>query len=224
MKIMNSYSVKPCPAFSLSGRWGGPEWHGADVLTISDFLPESSDHHPRVEAQSLYDELSVHVFFKVSDRYVRAIHTGYLAEVWKDSCVEWFVQPRPDKGYFNFEVNCGGSMYASYVENPQKIDNKLRKATPLPLELCRSIGIYHSMPAVVEPEITGPVEWLIELTVPAKIFEPFIGPVGPLAGQEWRANFYKCGDETSHPHWAAWSPVSELNFHRPQEFGIIRFQ
>ena len=147
-----------------------------------------------------------------------------MAEVWKDSCVEWFVQPKPDKGYFNFEVNCGGSLYASYVEDPRRIDKKLRKATHLPLETCLAIGIYHSMPATVEPEIAGPVEWFIELAIPVKTFEPFIGQVGPLAGQEWRTNFYKCGDETSHPHWAAWSPVSELNFHRPQEFGIIRFQ
>ena len=27
----------------------------------------------------------------------------------------------------------------------------------------------------------------------------------------WRANFYKCGDDTSHPHWAAWSPLKKVN-------------
>jgi len=221
---MNSYSVKPCKTpFTLSGNWNSPEWQQADLLTISHFLPESSDHRPLAEAKMLYDEHSAHVFFRVSDRYVRAIHTGYMAEVWNDSCVEWFVQPRPDKGYFNFEVNCGGSLYASYVEDPRRINQKLKKFTPLPFETCRTIGIYYSMPTIVEPEITEPVEWFIELNIPIKIFEPFIGPVGPLPGQEWRANFYKCGDETSHPHWAARSPVSEKNFHRPQEFGIIKF-
>jgi hypothetical protein len=221
---MNSYSIKPSSApFPLSGNWNGPEWQQADLLTISHFLPESSDHHPLAEAKLLYDDRSIHVFFKVNDRYVRSIHTGHMAEVWKDSCVEWFVQPKPDKGYFNFEVNCGGSLYASYVEDPQRINNKLKKFTPLPYETCRTIVIYHSMPSVVDPEIAVPVEWSIELNVPVKVFEPFIGPVGPLAGQEWRANFYKCGDETSHPHWAAWSPVSEKNFHRPQEFGKINF-
>jgi hypothetical protein len=204
-------------------RSDSPAWQQADLLTISHFLPESSDHHPSTEAKLLYEEHSVHVFFKVSDRYVRSIHTGYMAEVWNDSCVEWFVQPRPDKGYFNFEVNCGGSLYASYVEDPQRINKKLKKFTPLPFETCQTIEIFHSMPAVVEPEISGPVEWFIELNIPIKAFEPFVGPIGSLAGQEWRANFNKCGDETSHPHWATWSPVSEKNFHRPQEFGVIYF-
>lgn len=221
---MNSYSIKPSSApFPLSGNWNSPEWQQSDILTISHLLPESSDHHPLAEVKLLYNDHSIHVFFKVNDRYVRSTHTGYMAEVWKDSCVEWFVQPKPDKGYFNFEVNCGGSLYASYVEDPQRINNKLKKSTPLPYETCQTIGIYHSAPSAVEQEIAIPVEWFIELTIPVKVFEPFIGFVGPLAGQEWRANFYKCGDETSHPHWAAWSPVSEKNFHRPGEFGKIIF-
>jgi hypothetical protein len=221
---MNSYSIKPCSSsFPLSGQWDHQAWQHAEIAAVSNFLKESSDHRPQTQVKLLFDDHSIHVFFKVSDRYVRATRTGYMADVWKDSCVEWFVQPKPDKGYFNFEVNCGGSLYASYVEDPERINNKLKKFTPLPYETCRTIGIYHSAPSVVEPENAGPVEWYIELSVPVNVFEPFIGFVRPLAGQEWRANFYKCGDETSHPHWAAWSPVSEKNFHRPQEFGKIRF-
>ena len=52
----------------------------------------------------------------------------------------------------------------------------------------------------------------------------YSGPLGTLAGRAWRANFYKCGDQTSHPHWAAWSPVDELNFHLPRCFGTIAFE
>jgi hypothetical protein len=54
------------------------------------------------------------------------------------------------------------------------------------------------------------------------VLERYVGPLAPLAGQVWRGNFYKCGDRTSHPHWAAWSPVDELNFHLPRCFGALR--
>jgi hypothetical protein len=57
-------------------------------------------------------------------------------------------------------------------------------------------------------------------------FEMFIKSNGlklPVTGQTWRANFYKCGDLTSHKHWASWQPVKELNFHRPEDFGEIVF-
>jgi hypothetical protein len=42
-------------------------------------------------------------------------------------------------------------------------------------------------------------------------------------GNLWRANFYKCGHDTSHPHRGAWSPVDELNYHLPRCFGRLGF-
>ena len=36
--------------------------------------------------------------------------------------------------------------------------------------------------------------------------------------------FFKCGDKTSHPHWASWNPVDELNFHLPRCFSEIIFE
>ena len=222
---MNSYTVKFSPnTIPLSGQWNSPIWQTADVLTIGSFRPESSKHRPLALVKSLYDDASVHVLFKVADRFVRCTRTGYQGEVWKDSCVEWFVKPKTDAGYFNFEVNCGGALHVSYVENPERIDKKLKKSTPLPAEIGKGIAIYHSLPAVVDPEIAGPIEWAIELKVPFRVLESFVGPLGNPDNQQWRANFNKCADESSHPHWATWSPVTELNFHRPWEFGEIRFE
>ena len=43
------------------------------------------------------------------------------------------------------------------------------------------------------------------------------------SGQVWRGNFFKCAEDISHPHWAAWSPVDEFNFHLPRCFGTIQF-
>ncbi|MBU2627030.1 MAG: diguanylate cyclase, partial [Proteobacteria bacterium] len=46
------------------------------------------------------------VMFQVRDRYVRATAASHQAEVYKDSCVEFFFTPGPDvsKGYFNLEM------------------------------------------------------------------------------------------------------------------------
>jgi hypothetical protein len=52
--------------------------------------------------------------------------------------------------------------------------------------------------------------------------EPYCGPLRPVRGQRWRANAFKCGDQTSHPHWASWAPIGEaLNFHQPGRFGWL---
>ncbi|MBI5094406.1 MAG: diguanylate cyclase, partial [Candidatus Hydrogenedentes bacterium] len=67
-------------------------------------------------------------------------------------------------------------------------------------------------------------EWADEYPIPRALFETYVGPLGRIDGQTWRANFYKCGDETSHPHWASWAPIGEeLNFHQPQYFAPIHF-
>ncbi len=171
----------------------------------------------------LYGADRVYGLFRVDDRYVRSVHTGFQAEVHKDSCVDSFVQPKKGPGYFNFEFNCGGAWLASYVIDPTREEGRVRKSVPLSMDEGRGILVYHSMPEIVEPEIDKRVVWRIEFAIPLSVLERYAGPIGELGGQIWRANFYKCGSETSRPHWASWSPIDERNFHAPASFGRLRF-
>lgn len=206
---------------SLRGQWDEPAWARAVTARLEHFHAEGSEHRPVVEVRALYDAASVFVIFRVHDRYVRCVHTTYQDMVCKDSCVEFFVQPVEDKGYFNFEINCGGTMLLYYTVPSLGTGG----ATAVPEDLGGTVKIYHSMPKVVEPEITEPTEWVVEYEIPIALFEAFVGPLGDPAGQTWRGNFYKCGDETSHPHWAMWSPVREgFSFHQPRFFGALRFE
>jgi hypothetical protein len=47
---------------------------------------------------------------------MRSVATQYQEMVCYDSCVEFFVQPEPHLGYFNFEFNRGGTMLIYYIE------------------------------------------------------------------------------------------------------------
>ena len=87
------------------------------------------------------------------------------------------------------------------------------------------IQIAHSLPKIVEPEITSPVTWTLEYRLPIEIFAKYSSATKPAAGAIWRANFYKCADKTSHPHWLTWSFVDNdmPNFHLPQYFGTLEF-
>ena len=208
----------------LGEGWDGPVWGQAETLDVSNFRPESSAHHPRVQARLLHDGAAIYVFFRVEDRYVRSVQTRYLGPVCTDSCVEWFAQPRPDKGYINFEVNCGGTLHSSYIEDPTRVPGGFERFVYVDEHWANQVSLLHSMPAVVEPEITQPTTWTVAYRAPLALFEAYTGALGQLSGQQWMANFYKCGDQTSQPHWAAWSPVQELNFHRPQDFAPIRFE
>jgi len=208
---------------ALDTGWDGPGWARAETLEISHFRPESGDHRPPTSARLVYSRDGIQGLFRVQDQFVRCVRTSYFGEVWKDSCVEFFAQPKPDHGYFNLEFNCGGAFLCSYIVNPERTPEGFKEFTRLPPEIGQTIQTRSTLPRRVEPEIAGPVTWALRFFVPFALFEHYVGPLGDLLGQSWRANFYKCGDETSHPHWASWSPLDQLNFHRPNCFGTIRF-
>jgi hypothetical protein len=207
----------------LKGNWNGVLWSRAVPLDIVHFRPEGSDHRPLTQARLLYNDTAVYGIFKVADRYVRCVTTEYQGQVCNDSCVEMFVQPKAGKGYFNLEFNCGGTMLCHYKTDPALGVGTARERMVLAEAELRQIQVYHSLPAVIPTEIEGPVEWFLEFALPLEVLERHVGPLGPLAGREWRGNFYKCADATSHPHWGSWSPVDERNFHLPRCFGILRF-
>jgi len=207
------------------GQWDGPAWGGVPALGIESFHPRSSDHRPGSRLKLLHDGRSLFAFFAVDDRYVRSRHTDYDSDTYKDSCVELFVQPAGRTGYFAFEVNCGGAFSLRYIEDPTRTANRFAKWTRVDWAQSQRIAVARSMPAVVEPERAGAVRWWVEIAWPVDVMEPYCGPLGSLGGQVWRANAFKCADETSHPHWASWSPIGEaLNFHAPEYFGTLAFE
>ncbi len=162
--------------------------------------------------------------FQVLDRYVRCRRTGFQEAVYKDSCVEFFVQPKPESGYFNFEFNCGGAALMYYITDPVRTAEGFRAFTRLSKADGDLVRVRTTLPQVVEPEIQAETTWYLQFFIPFSLLRKYAGEVKSSSEAVWRANFYKCGDETSHPHWAAWSPVDELNFHLPRCFGMLRFE
>lgn len=208
----------------MLGHWNGAAWHQTPLLKITNFRVESSNHRPRTQVKLLHSEGGLHGLFMVQDRYVHCARRRFQSNVYKDSCVEFFVQPKAGQGYFNFEFNCGGALLVNYIVNPNRIGDGFEEFTPLSIADVEGMQIYHSLPEVVEPETIGQTTWFIEFFIPFKVLEKYVGPLVPVVGQTWRGNFYKCADESSHPHWASWAPVDALNFHLPQCFGFLRFR
>ncbi len=207
----------------LQGMWEGPVWRNVSPLFVDCFRPEGSGHRPLTQCKLLFDDHNIFGIFRVADRFVRCVQTGFQTDVWKDSCVEAFIQPKDCPGYFNFEFNCEGALLASYVTDPIRKDGRLKRYTPLSTDEGQQIRRFASLAARVEPEIETPLVWYLEFAVPLAVLEKYAGPVGQIKGQVWRANFYKCGNETSHPHWASWAPLAARNFHDPASFGQIEF-
>jgi hypothetical protein len=196
-------------------------WLRAGIATIDRFRPESSDHRPAATVRMLHDGAVLYGFFSVQDRYVvsRCVETN--GPVCEDSCVEFFVKPDTGNGYFNFEFNAGGTVHASYITDRARTADGFKAFAFLDPPALKQVTVIHSLPSIIDPETTAPTEWKLTFSIPAGIMTPHAGDFGSLAGKKWTGNFFKCGDRTSHPHWASWSPVSALNFHLPECFGDL---
>lgn len=215
--VVHPLSERP----ELNANWNAPAWFGAETAEVRHFRPESSAHRPETLVRVLHGEDGLHGIFKVRDRFVRCVRTNYFDEVWKDSCVEFFLQPKEGKGYFNFEFNCGGAHLCCYITDHTRVPGGFKEFIKLPAEIGGKIQTRSSLPGVVDPEITEPIEWTLQFFVPFDLMETFVGPLDLTNSRPWRGNFFKCAEEISQPHWASWAPVETFNFHLPHCFGTI---
>ena len=205
--------------------WERPEWQAAETLSISHYPWEDSGHRPRTTARLLYDDEVLAIIFRIEDRYVRAVARNFQDSVCTDSCVEFFVAPLPDSdAYFNFEVNCGGTMLVRRCPSRAEQDAS-EEGKKVSGEHGATIAMAHSLPKIVEPEIAEPTIWTLEYHLPFALFEHYFGASRPVSGTAWKGNFYKCGDATSHPHWGSWAPVDtpRPTFHQPDFFQPVLF-
>lgn len=220
-----SYLVQSASAaHQLDCDWDSAFWNDVPVLEVAHFRPESATHHPMTHARLVYHQDALTGIFRVQDQYVRCRHNQLQSPVYQDSCVEFFVQPSSGLGYFNFEFSCCGGLLCSYVIDPARNeDGSFVDFREISLEDAALVRIQHSLPDSLEEDLDNPTIWTLAFQIPLALLEKFAGLQGDLAGKTWRGNFYKCGDRTRYPHWAAWCPVDALNFHLPECFGELHF-
>jgi hypothetical protein len=202
-----------------------PMWQHADELEVSHFHPRSSNHRPCTLARVLYDAANLFVRFDVDDRYVVSQATQCQDSVCFDSCVEFFFRPKRHLGYFNVEINCGGTFLFHYNQDLRQASTPLIEHVPINPERAKQLTISRSMPSIVFPERPEPTRWQVACRIPLSVLEPYVGALGNRTDWHWDANFFKCADHSSHPHWASWSPMGEaLNFHQPRYFQPVAFE
>jgi hypothetical protein len=206
----------------IDGDWQKLEWQNSDSIIIINYMGKIPVFQPVAKARMLYDDENLYMIFQVKDRYVRCITNSINGPVWEDSCVEFFFSPDNNSPlrYFNLEVNCGGTPLMHYNIVPSE-NIKILEVRDIEM-----IEIAHSLPQIVDPEISDPITWTLEYKIPLILAEKYSAVTLPKPGVEWRANFYKIAENSSNPHYLTWSVVNNAvpDFHLPQFFGLLKFQ
>ena len=186
--------------------------HGAVRQGIDCVNWREFPYCPVVSFDAAYADRHLFVRF-----FVRGLGTGasYVNDndpVWQDSCVEVFIAAR-DGGYFNFEMNCIGALLAAKRRSRKEGVEHFDAAT-------MSRIIRHStLPREAFAERDGVCEWSVAIGIPFDV----LGYADGERPTMLKVNFYKCGDETSVPHYVSWNPIvtEKPDFHRPEFFGEL---
>lgn len=173
--------------------------------------PQVYDYAPLAQFAIARSSRYIYVRFHVVGEDLRAVNTANLSPVAQDSCVEFFLKVAGSDEYWNFEFNCIGTVNASHrVERPN--------AVRLNDEQIASIKRYASCGTEPFEEKPGMHDWSLTVAIPLAL-------IGAEAAPYIMANFYKCADKTSHPHYLSWAPIptEKPNFHQPQYFAKLTF-
>jgi len=169
-----------------------------------------------VEFSIAYSENEIFLKYYITENYFKAEKTETNQMVCEDSCVEFFVSPEEDGIYYNLEFNGIGTVLLGTGTGRE---NSTR-ANPEIISKIRRLSSVGEKPV---KEKSGEFKWTITIAIPFEVF--FHHKVKNLKGKTFRANFYKCGDMLTVPHYVTWNPVGTENpdYHQPKYFGLLKF-
>ena len=186
---------------------GAPGWSAVPSLSAGHVLWEP-DCGIRAGGQFCHDRETLYVRLFAAERDIRAEYRKQLSPVWRDSCLEFFFAPDNSGRYFNFEINPNGILWTALG----------RSRTDRAVLYREDAETFFGIRAA-----RTDVGWEASFRIPLPFLRLFV-PEASFTGS-WRANVYKCGDDTVRPHYLSWNPVTSEtpDFHRPQDFGVMVF-
>ena len=152
--------------------------------------------------------------FLVREEGPRVTYHQMNDPVYKDSCVELFLQPlgKPGTPYLNFEINAAGTLLLGKGVAREERE----RLTPED-----AAGITIRPGSSTDPH--GERWWEIYLEIPFSWMAKQVPEFKAETGAILRMNLYKCGDDTAEPHYGSWNPITapRPDFHRPEDFGEL---
>lgn len=188
----------------------------AELNSIDQINWKNFPYQPKVNFRIAHTNSEILLKYYVHEKHILAKETRTNGEVYKDSCVEFFVS-LDGKNYYNFELNCIGTIHLAY--GPGRKDRKFVNPG-----IVNRIETQPSLGRLPFEEKTGEFDWELMIKIPLVCFA--FNFIDTLEKVKAKGNFYKCGDDTSEPHYVTWNPVKteQPDYHRPEYFGKIKFE
>lgn len=191
-------------------------WDDIHKADIGNYLWEDNGYCPEANARVYYTSDSIHVMLGAYEKEIKAVYERMNDPVYKDSCLEFFIQPDPgrDCRYLNFEFNSKGVLLLGL--GCDRNGRAIIDGSEFKL-----FGIK----TFVKP-LAGIKEWGVEFKIPFEFLARLFPTFDAAFPGSMKGNFYKCGDDTDYPHFGCWSRIGSDNpdFHQSCYFGTLIFE
>ena len=188
--------------------------HHINSMSYQPWVQYQSDSQVNFVIAHHHDRLLVK--FDVKERELNASVRPVNGNIHQDNCVEIFIAFGNDTNYYNCEFNCLGSAKVGYGKSKNG-------RTLLTEEMIKKVRINAALNFS-----TGTTDqffnWEMLIIIPKDLFQ--FSSIETFTGAQCKANFYKCGDHLSAPHFFSWNLVESIHpdFHQPKFFGELLFE
>ncbi len=178
--------------------------------------PEKYPSKPEALFRIAHNGDNILLQYQVHEGEILGMVNDDNGKVWTDSCVEFFIALREDF-YYNLEVTCVGRALLGHRRTGTKAEHA---AT----EVLKSIKRLPSLGYANREKEEGDFRWTLTLVIPRTAY--WKDSIETFSGLKARANFYKCGDNLTIPHFVSWSAIGtpDPSFHQPDFFGELIFE
>ncbi len=191
-------------------------WQGIEEIKIKDYLWRENNYKPDVIVKACFSDNCIYLSFLVYEQKVTVRYLNVGDPVFKDSCVECFINlfPNETEEYFNIELNAIGTIKMGYgiKRNRKYLTASVLKDMKVVTSIKKPVIGFH-----------GSDYWKLYCAIPINLLEKITNK--KFKGDNAIGNFYKCGDETEFKHYGMWSLIEnpKPDFHLPDYFGKIIF-
>lgn len=179
--------------------------------------PQKFPSKPKVAFKMAHNGTHLFLHYFVEENEILAKTEEDNGAVWTDSCVEFFITFGNSSHYYNAEFSCIGKALLAY--RPGRND-----AVHADADVMNSIKRYSSLGTETFGKKKGDFKWNLLIVIPVSAY--WKSDLKTFSGVTARANFYKCGDNLTVPHYLSWNPIltEKPDFHLPKYFGEIKFE
>lgn len=184
---------------------------GLDEALLDCYPWDKNGYKPVCGCRMGWDKGGIHVYMYCLETEIRAEEKNFGDRVSYDSCMEVFMNPSPEKSDEYFSYECNPCPNISLSIGTGRSDRRKFPAIPEGL--------------APQSTIISDYGWSIRYVITADFLKKEFG-VELSSGKKAKANFLKCGDKTSYPHYGCWNPIGteHPDFHVPQYFGNVEFE